>query len=128
MSPATFTFTDYNSFREVYDAAGFTMARERTKFEKILVTAVVCLLLCAMVAGEFPELLSLADNAMNEFTVVQAKSVALHVLVQASSRQPVTETDGRIIATTLLFSQRSPFQETASTPSTDSGSGSVLRT
>src|ERR1700689_3672659 len=117
MGPATFAFTDYNSFREVYHAADFTMARERTKFEKFLVTAVICLLVCAIVAGELPELLSLTDNATNDFTVVQTKSMALHVLVHASSRHPVSDSNGGIIATTSLFSHLSPVQEAVSIPS-----------
>jgi hypothetical protein len=111
----------------VYNAADFTMARKRTLVGKILLTAVVCLLLCALVAGEFPELLSLTDNATNDFTVVRTKSMALPVLVHASSR-PAAEINRSIPATTVLFSCLSPFQEAALIPSQQSALYSVLRT
>jgi hypothetical protein len=104
------------------------MARERTKFEKILVAAVICLLLCAIVAGEFPELLSLTDNTTNDFTVVRTKSMALHILVHANSRRAVSETNAGIIATISLFSHLSPFQEAVPIPSRPSALYSVLRT
>jgi hypothetical protein len=128
MSPAIFVFSDYYSFQQVYDAAGFTMARDRTKIVKMLLVAVICLLVCAIVAGEFPELLSLTDNATNDFTVVRTKSLALHVLVHASRRRPVAENDRSSIATALLFSHLSPFQEVASAPSKPPAPYSVLRT
>jgi hypothetical protein len=103
------------------------MARKRTQIGKILVTAVACLLLCGIVCGEFPELLSLTDNATNDFTVVRTKSMASPVLVHASSRRPAAEI-GSIPATTLLFSHLSSLQEAASIPSKRSALYSVLRT
>lgn len=112
---------------EVYNAARFTMARKRTQVGKILVTAVVCLLVCGIVAGEFPELLSLTDNATNDFTVVQTESTTLPVLVHASSC-PAAEINGSISATTLPFSDLSPIQEEASIPSQKSALYFVLRT
>ena len=35
----------------------------------IFVTAVICLLICAVVVAEFPELLTLTDSASNDFVV-----------------------------------------------------------
>jgi hypothetical protein len=124
----TVTFANRYCLCGVYDAAGFTMARERTQIGKILVTAVVCLLLCGIVAGEFPELLSLTDNATNDFTVVRTKSSAFPVLVRASSRGPAVALDHRIPATTLLLSYPSSFQAAASIPLKRSALYSVLRT
>jgi hypothetical protein len=103
------------------------MAHKRTQVGKILVTVVVCLLLCGIVAGEFPELLSLTDNATNDFTVVRTESTALPILVHASSH-PAAEMNGKISATTLLFSDLSPLQEAASIPSQRSTLYFVLRT
>jgi hypothetical protein len=124
----TFAFTNPYSFRGVYDAAGFTMARKRTRIGKILVTAVVCLLLCAIVAGEFPELLSLTDNATNDFTVVRTNLSAFPVLVRARSRGPAAEINYSIPATTLLLSHPSSFQAAASILPKHSALDSVLRT
>jgi hypothetical protein len=42
---------------------------------KLLISAIVCLLLCGIVAAELPELLTLTDNTANDFTVCKASSV-----------------------------------------------------
>jgi hypothetical protein len=39
---------------------------------RLLFSFVVCLLLCATVSAEVPELLSLTDNASNDFTISKA--------------------------------------------------------
>lgn len=124
----TVTFANHYCLCGVYHAAGFTMDRERTQIGKILVAAVVCLLLCGIVAGEFPELLSLTDNATNDFTVVRTKASAFPVLVHASSRGPAAAIDYRIPATTSLLSYPSSLQAAASIPSKRSALYSVLRT
>jgi hypothetical protein len=54
--------------------------RRRTSIDKIAAQALVFLLLCGIVAGEFPELLLLTDNASNDFTVRNTNSVVLPVL------------------------------------------------
>jgi hypothetical protein len=38
-------------------------------FGRLLFSFVVCLLLCGIVSAEIPELLSLTDNASNDFTI-----------------------------------------------------------
>jgi hypothetical protein len=45
------------------------MPSARIKIGKILVPILVSLLLCGIVAAEFPELLSLTDNTANDFTI-----------------------------------------------------------
>ena len=50
-------------------ATGCKMASAQIKIGKILVLVLVSLLLCGIVAAEFPELLSLTDNTANDFTV-----------------------------------------------------------
>jgi hypothetical protein len=48
---------------------------------KLLISAIVFVLLCGIMATELPELLTLADNPTNDFTVRTASSVEdVHVL------------------------------------------------
>jgi hypothetical protein len=104
------------------------MARKRTQRGRILVTVVVCLLLCGVVVGEFPELLTLTDNATNDFTVVRTQSMASPVLVDASSYRQAAEVNGSVPATTVFFSYLSPLQEATLIPARRSALSSVLRT
>jgi hypothetical protein len=103
------------------------IARGRAKFGKILVTVLVFVLLCGIVVGEFPELLSLTDNASNDFTMTRTKSAALPVLMHAG-HLPAADINCNILAATLLFSHLKPFAEAASIPSERSILRSVLRT
>jgi len=104
------------------------MTRKRTQRGRILVTVVVCLLLCGVLAGEFPELLTLTDNATNDFTVVRTQSLASPVLVDASSYRQAAAVNGSIPATTLFISYLSAFQEATLIPARRSVLSSVLRT
>lgn len=54
--------------------------RRRTIRDKILVSLVTCLLLCAIASAEVPELLSLEDRVANDFTICQASSLRFSVL------------------------------------------------
>jgi len=49
------------------------MERKQTGIGKVIAQALILLLLCGIVGGEFPELLSLTDNASNDFTVSKKK-------------------------------------------------------
>jgi hypothetical protein len=104
------------------------MARGQANFGKILITAIVLVLICGIVAGEFPELLSLTDNASNDFTVIRTKSAALPVLLLASSHLPAAAVNCNLLAATLLFSRLSPFARAASVPSKHPIRHTVLRT
>jgi hypothetical protein len=104
------------------------MKRGRSSLGKILVPALVFLMLCGIVAGEFPELLSLTDNATNDFTVIRTKSGALPALLHACSHHPSAQTNCATPAPSLLFPCLSPLEETLSIPSKRSALHSVLRT
>lgn len=104
------------------------MARGRTNIGRILVTAIVFVLLCGIVAGEFPELFSLTDNATNDFTLVRAKSAPLPLLLQAGSHLPAADINCNALAPTSSFSRPSPLAEASSVPSLRPTIHPILRT
>jgi hypothetical protein len=104
------------------------MTRGRAGIGKILVTAVVVLLLCGIVAGEFPELLSLTDNATNDFTLIKAKSAASPVLLVAKKYLPASDVNSYALAPTLVFSHTRPFENEAYVSSGALVLRSILRT
>ena len=55
----------------------------RITIVRMLAAALVSLMLCAIVASEVPELLSLTDNTANDFTMRRADSLVLLVLQSA---------------------------------------------
>jgi hypothetical protein len=114
--------------REEYNHLAFTMARKPTHLGKILVTAIAFLLLCGIVVGEFPELVSLTDNATNDFTLIKARSAACPILPVARKHLPASHVNSNTLAPALLFSRLSPFQESATIPPKRSALYSVLRT
>lgn len=71
------------------------MGRGRTHIGAVLVSALVFVLLCGIVAGEFPELLSLTDNPTNDFTFRRTHDVAVPVLLNA--RRQVRAVDTNLI-------------------------------
>ena len=75
---------------------------------KTFVTAIVGLLLCGIVAAELPELLSLADNTSNDFTVCK---VSLSLLPTAKSVQNVQKAaiDLKDSSHNSLFLHLAPF-------------------
>ena len=87
------------------------MERKQISIGKILAPAVVCLLLCGIVAGEFPELLSLADNTANDFTVRSAHSVVPPPVRLSASKNIRIANKDSAPATDLLFSPLSPFEK-----------------
>jgi hypothetical protein len=91
------------------------MVRKRISVGKILGRALLCLLLCGIVAGEFPELLSLTDNATNDFTVRGASSVVPPVLLKASKHVRIV--DKAAPAPNFLFSRLAPFEKAQLVPS-----------
>jgi hypothetical protein len=93
------------------------MARQRTNLGRILLTVVVLLLLCGIVAGEFPELLSLTDNATNDFTVLGTKSAVATVLLVARKHVPVSDADSETLALASHFSHAHPVEKGAYIPS-----------
>lgn len=60
------------------------MARARMKIVGVLVPALFLLLMCGIVAAEFPELLSLTDNTANDFTICKVKTLQSHDVPDAS--------------------------------------------
>jgi hypothetical protein len=87
------------------------MERKQISIGKILAPAVLCLLLCGIVAGEFPELLSLADNTANDFTVRSAHSVVPPPVRLSASKNIRIANKDSAPATNLLFSPLSPFEK-----------------
>jgi hypothetical protein len=102
------------------------MVIKRISVGKILGRALLCLLLCGIVA-EFPELLSLTDNATNDFTVRCARSVVPLVRLNASKQVRIANKDSAL-APNLLFSRLGPFEKAELVPSDVFILYSILRT
>ena len=81
------------------------MVRSRLKIVGVLVPALLLLLLCGIVAAEFPELLSLTDNATNDFTVRNANGLVLPAVADAGRGVRVADADSNSPAFALLFSR-----------------------
>ena len=103
------------------------MVSKRISFGKILARALLCLLLCAIVAGELPELLSLTDNATNDFTVRGARSVVPPVRLNASQNGRVADQDSAP-ALDFLSLRESPYEKAELAPSDILILCSILRT
>jgi hypothetical protein len=99
----------------------------RTKIRKILVTSLVLLLLCSIVASEFPELLSLTDNTSNDFTLRKINTERLGALSDAGGPVRIAALNSSVSATTLVHSPLIPFEK-APVPSELFILHSVLRT
>jgi hypothetical protein len=89
---------------------------ERISIGKILARALLCLLLCGMFAGQLPELLSLTDNAKNDFSVTGARPVVPPVRLNARKHVRIADKDSAP-APNLLFSRQSPFKKAELVPS-----------
>lgn len=103
------------------------MVRKRISIGKILARALLCLLLCGIVAGELPELFSLTDNATNDFTVSGARSVVPPVRLNVSQNGRIADKDSAP-ASDFLFSRESPFEKAELVPSDILILHSILRT
>jgi hypothetical protein len=87
------------------------MERKQTGIGKVIAQALILLLLCGIVGGEFPELLSLTDNASNDFTVSKTKTVVLRALPNTSRHVRTTDMDFNSPAPALRFTHLSPFEK-----------------
>jgi hypothetical protein len=81
----------------------------RTEIRKILVSSLVALLLCGIVASEFPELLSLTDNTANDFTLRKTNTEGLRALPDAVR----VAINFSVPAATLLHSRLVLFEKAA---------------
>jgi hypothetical protein len=100
---------------------------KRIGIGKIFARALLFLLLCGIVAGEFPELLSLTDNTANDFTVRSAQSVVPPVRLNVTKNVRIADKDFAL-AHNLLFSRLSPFEKAELVPSDVFILYSILRT
>ena len=100
---------------------------KRIRIGKILARALLYLLVCGIFAGELPELLSLTDNATNDFMVRGARSVVPPVHLKASKHVRIADKDSAP-APNLLFSRLSPFERAELVPSDVFILYSILRT
>jgi hypothetical protein len=98
----------------------------RTTIRKILFTSLVALLLCGIVASEFPELLNITDNTSNDFTLRKTNTEGLRALADRPFRFPDTNYTGP--TPTSLHSRLSVFEKAAPLPSELFTLHSVLRT
>ena len=83
----------------------------RTKIRKILVTSLVLLLLCSIVASEFPELLSLTDNTSNDFTLRKINTERLGALPGAGGPVRVADLNSSALAITLVHPPLISFEK-----------------
>jgi hypothetical protein len=104
------------------------MTRRRTRIGGIVAQVIVCLLLCGIVGGEFPELLSLTDSTLNDFTVRKTNSMVSCVPRDASTHDRVSDVAPNIAARDDTFSRFSPFERAESVPSSVFSLYSILRT
>jgi hypothetical protein len=70
-------------------AGGSRMFRRRSISAKMLVPIIASMLLCGIVAAEFPELLSLVDNVSNDFTIRKAGSAECAPMLRAANHKPI---------------------------------------
>jgi hypothetical protein len=104
------------------------VARARTNIGKILGPALVFLLLCGIVGGEFPELLTLTDNTANDFTFGRTKTVVLRVSLDASRHARIADVVSNTPAPGSPFWHLLPSEKATMVPSELSILHSVLRT
>lgn len=87
------------------------MIRARLKIVGILIPALLLLLLCGIVAAEFPELLSLTDNAANDFTICKVKTLGSHDFPEASRAARTVDVDCSRAVSALLCSRVRPSEQ-----------------
>lgn len=93
------------------------MSHGRTNTGKILFAAIVFLLFYAIIAGEFPGQLSLADNTANDCTVRSSDSVDSPAVLNAKRDVRITEINSKRSAPELQLSRVSPFEKAEFVPS-----------
>ena len=104
------------------------MARGRTRIGGVFAQVIVFLLLCGIVGGEFPELLSLIDNTSNDFTVRKTNSTVSSLPRDAGRYRRVLDVEANIAAHDGTFSRFSPFEKAELVPSDVFILYSILRT
>lgn len=100
----------------------------RSKIRKLLVSSLLSILLCGIVASEFPELLTLTDNTSNDFTIRKTNIDGLGVLPDAGRPVRIADVNSSLPAATLLHSRLIPFEKAAPVPSELFILHSILRT
>lgn len=100
----------------------------RVKIRKLLLASLVSILLCGVVASEFPELLTLTNDTSNDFTVRNTNTPGLRGLADAHRPVPLADLNSSLPAASLLHSRRIAFEKPAPAPSELFILHSVLRT
>jgi hypothetical protein len=90
------------------------MARARLKIVGLLVPALLSLLLCGIVAAEFPELLSLTDNTANDFAICKVKPLSVHDVRDAGRAVRTIDMDSTRSASARLLSHLRLLEEAGS--------------
>jgi len=103
------------------------MTRRRTRIG-IVAQVIVFLLLCGIVGGEFPELLSLTDSTWNDFTVRKTNSMVSCLPRDAGRHDRVSDVAPNMAARDNAFSRFSPFERAKLVPSGVFSLYSILRT
>ena len=99
-----------------WPTGGHAMISKRIGVGKTVASVLICLLLCGVVAAEFPEFLSLTDNTANDFTVSKANIVVLRAFPDANRYFRMIDIDFNIPALTSRFSHLNPFEKAALPP------------
>jgi hypothetical protein len=94
---------------------------------RTLVTALVSVLVCGIVATELPELLYLTDNTSNDFTICNASSLVLPVLQSAKNVRKAT-IDLDKSSHSFFFLHPGTFEKPALVPTFLLNLHSILRT
>jgi hypothetical protein len=63
------------------------MVSKRARIGRVFAQAIVFLLLCGVVGGELPELLTLTDNTTNDFTIRTTTNSVISPLLRSGSRR-----------------------------------------
>jgi hypothetical protein len=104
------------------------MVRRRTRIGGVVAHVIVFLLLCGIVGGEFPELLSLNDNTSNDFTISKTNSIVSCLPRDAGRGDRVSDAEPNIAAHGGTFSRFRSFKKVELIPSDVFGPYSILRT
>jgi hypothetical protein len=100
-----------------YKLAGFRMTRGRTHNGRIIVFVLVVLMLCVIVTVELPELLSLADNTSNDFTVRKINTADPFLLNVSIRHRRSADVEFCSSAPEFPFSNLNSFEKTQSVSS-----------
>jgi hypothetical protein len=102
-----------------------TMIRKRASTGRIVAQVIVFLLLCGIVGGEIPELLTLTDNCSNDFAVRKTNS-AISSLLHGASKHVRAANGAPEIG--ISFSHFGPVEKAALVPSAALIPDTVVRT